>query len=98
MLALGMGANLATFSVTDALLLRMLSVKDPASLFRTVSASGNANDPGGDGGSYTLYREMQKRTSRFAELMAYQAADPALIALDGTEPERLVQCSSAPVP
>lgn len=91
MLALGMGANLATFSVTDAILLRMLPVRDPASLFRTVRASGNAYDSGGDGGSDILYREMQKRTSRFAQLMAYQAADPAVISIDRTEPERLMQ-------
>jgi predicted permease len=91
MLALGMGANLATFSVTDAILLRMLPVRDPASLFRTVRASGNAYDGGGDGGSYTVYEEMRTRTSRFAELMAYQAADPAVISIDRAEPERLVQ-------
>jgi hypothetical protein len=92
MLALGMGANLATFSVTDAILIRMLPVRDPASLFRTVRASGNAYDSGGDGGSYILYREMQKRTSRFAELMAYQAADPAVISIDRrAKPERLMQ-------
>ncbi len=90
MLALGMGANLATFSVADAILLRMLPVSDPASLFRTVGANGNAYASGG-GGSYILYREMQKRTSRFAELMAYQPADPAFISIDGTEPERLMQ-------
>ncbi len=91
LLALGMGANLATFSVTDAILLRMLPVRDPASLFRTVRASGNADDSGGDGGSYILFREMQKRTSEFAELMAYQSADPAAISLGRAEPERLVQ-------
>ncbi|HEX4808029.1 MAG TPA: ABC transporter permease [Bryobacteraceae bacterium] len=91
MLALGMGANLATFSVMDAILLRMLPARDPASLFRMVRASGNANDSGGDGGSYILYREMQRRTSRFADLMAYQAADPAVISIGRTEPERLMQ-------
>ncbi|MGA8030032.1 MAG: ABC transporter permease [Bryobacteraceae bacterium] len=91
MLALGMGANLATFSVTNAILLRMLPVRDPASLFRTVRASANANDSGGDGGSYILYGEMQRRARRFAELMAYQAADPAVISIGPAEPERLIQ-------
>ncbi len=47
MLALGIGANLATFSVTDAILIRMLPVRDPASLFRTVRANGNVSDSGG---------------------------------------------------
>jgi hypothetical protein len=91
MLALGMGANLATFSVADAILLRMLPVRDPASLFRMVRASGNADDSGGDGGSYTVYLEMQKRTSRLAELLAYQPADTPVISIDSREPERLTQ-------
>jgi predicted permease len=90
MLALGMGANLATFSVTDAILLRMLPVRDPASLFRMVGVNGDAYGMGG-GGSYILYREMQNRTSRFADLMAYQAAEPAAISIDRSEPERLMQ-------
>jgi predicted permease len=89
-LALGMGANLATFSIADALLLRMLPVRDPASLFRTVRASGNGTDSGGDTGSYALFREMQKRTSRFADLMAYQAAGSAVISIARSEPERLM--------
>ncbi len=90
MLALALGANLVVFSVTDALLLRMLPVQDPASLFRTVRAGGNANDSGGDGASYVLYREMQKRTKHLAELMAYQTASPAPIVINEIEPERLV--------
>lgn len=91
MLALGIGANLATFSVTDAILIRMLPVRDPASLFRTVRAIGNVSDSGGGGGSYILYREMQKRADSLADLVAYQAANPALISIDRAEPERLVQ-------
>lgn len=91
MLALGMGANLAVFSVTDALLLRMLPVKDPAALFRMVRASGNGNDSGGDSASYVLYREMQKRASQLADLIAYQPASSVSIGINGVEPERLVQ-------
>lgn len=90
MLALGMGATLAIFSVTDAILLRMLPVKDPASLFRMVGANGDAYGMGG-GGSYKLYVEMQKRTRPFAELIAYQAAEPDSIAIGRDEPERLLQ-------
>ncbi len=72
-LALGMGANLATFSVTDAILFRMLPVKDPGSLFQTVNASGQAYDPG-SGSSYPLFLQMRQRTSKFADLMAYGTA------------------------
>jgi hypothetical protein len=90
MLALGIGANLAIFSVMDAILLRMLPVRDPGSLFRTVGASGNSYDFGG-GGSYPVYREMRKRTRRFADLMAYQAAEPTPISIGNAEPGRLMQ-------
>jgi predicted permease len=88
-LAIGMGANLATFSVTDAILLRMLPVRDPASLFRMVRATGNATDAGNVGCSYPLYLEMQKRDRGLADLMAYQPADTALVSIGRTEPERL---------
>jgi hypothetical protein len=89
-LALGMGVNLATFSVADAILLRKLPVKDPSSLFRTVHANGNAYYAGG-GTSYNLFLKMQKRAGAFADVMAYQAADPASIAIGGARPERLMQ-------
>lgn len=90
MLGLGIGANLAIFSVTDAILLRMLPVEDPASLFRTVNASGNPYDLGG-GVSYPVYRKMQKRAEGLADLMAYQGAAPTSISIDKSEPERLMQ-------
>jgi hypothetical protein len=89
MLALGMGANLSTFSVADAILLRMLQVKDPASLYRTAHATGNTYDSG-NATSYPLYREMQKRSSRLAELMAYQGAEPAPGSIGRSEQERLM--------
>jgi predicted permease len=89
-LALGMGANLSTFSVTDAILLRLLPVKDPGSLFRTVNASGNAYDAGG-GSSYPLFLKMQRQTSAFSDLMAYQTGDLASVSIGQSAPERLMQ-------
>ncbi len=91
MLALGMGANVATFSVADALLLRMLPVKDPGMLFRTVRANADANEIAGDGVSYLLYQEMRKRTEGLADLAAYQSADFAPVAIGGNEPTRVMQ-------
>ena len=41
-LALGIGANVAVFSVMDAMLLRMLPVEEPGRLFRSVRANGSA--------------------------------------------------------
>lgn len=90
MLALAMGATLAIFSVTDAILLRMLPVKDPASLFRMVGTNGDAYGMGG-GGSYKLYLQMQKRTTAFAELIAYQPAEPSIISIAQDEASRLVK-------
>src|SRR6185437_13347769 len=90
MLGLGIGANLAIFSVTDAILLRMLPVEDPASLFRTVNVNGNAYDLGG-GVSYHVYRKMQKRAEALTDLMAYQTAAPVSISINNSEPERLMQ-------
>jgi macrolide transport system ATP-binding/permease protein len=93
-LALGMGTNLATFSVTDAILLRMLPVKDPQSLFRTVNASGNPYDAGG-GSSYPLFLQMRKRTSAFADLMAYQPGNLVNVNIGQSEPERLAACGNS---
>jgi predicted permease len=89
-LALGIGANLSTFSVADSILLRMLPVKDPGSLFRTVNASGNAYDAGG-GTSYPLFLDMQKGTSAFSDLMAYQTGDLVSVSIGQSPPERLMQ-------
>lgn len=89
LLALGMGANLATFSVTDAILLRMLPVKDPQLLFRTFNASGNAYDAGG-GSSYPLFLQMRRRTGALADLVAYRTGD-ASVQLGQSEPQRPMQ-------
>ena len=89
-LALSMGANLATFSVTQAILIRLLPVKDPGSLFRTVSASGNAYDSG-SGCSYRLFLEMQTRSTAFSELMAYQPAEFVSVSAGQSGTQRLMQ-------
>jgi predicted permease len=89
-LALGLGANIATFSVADAILLRMLPVKDPGSLFQTVNASGNEADAGG-ASSYPLFLQMQQRTKALADLMAYRPADRASVSIADSPAQRLMQ-------
>ncbi len=72
-LALGIGANTAIFSLTDALLLKSLPVNDPAQLV----LFGNGLDEGISDGfpnrwlfSYPFYREMQKRNHVFSDVAA----------------------------
>jgi hypothetical protein len=83
MLALGIGATVATFSVMDPILLKMLPVKDPASLFRTVGINAVADDTSGVGTSYRVFQQMRERTRTLADLMAYQPADEQTTTLDG---------------
>ncbi len=91
-LALGIGANLSTFSVIDAIMLRMLPVKDPGSLFRTVRADGNLSEAS-SGISYSLFLDAKKRTGALADLMAYQTTDLVRISIGQSEPEPMMQQS-----
>jgi predicted permease len=72
-LALGIGANTAIFSLTDAVLLKSLPVNDPAQLV----LFGDGLDEGISDGfpnrwlfSYPFYREMQKRNHVFSDVAA----------------------------
>ncbi len=67
----------------------MLPVKDPASLFRTVYASGEASDSSGS--SYRLFLEMQQRTKPLADLMAYAPAAFASVSIANSAAQRLTQ-------
>lgn len=68
-LALGIGANAAIFSLTDALLLRPLPVKSPGSVMAVNldTASGN---PGGI--SYPDYRDLRGAAKSFDGLVAFE--------------------------
>src|SRR5712671_5844274 len=72
-LALGIGANTAIFSLTDAVMLKSLPVKDPAGLV----LFGSGLDQGISDGfpnpelySYPFYREIQKRNQVFSDVAA----------------------------
>src|SRR5713226_4054325 len=72
-LALGIGANTAIFSLTDAVMLKSLPVKDSAGLV----LFGSGLDQGISDGfpnpelySYPFYREMQKRNQVFSDVAA----------------------------
>jgi len=82
-LALGIGANTATFSLMDQLLLRLLPVKDPESL---VMLSQRGTNMGGNDGeranSYPIYQDYQQRAEAFSEVFCQKMSEAA-ITLDG---------------
>ncbi len=68
-IALGIGANGAVFSLTDALLLRPLPVHHPDSVV-TLSGATPGDERGGM--SYPNYRDLRAQSQSFDGLLAYQ--------------------------
>jgi predicted permease len=81
-LALGIGANVAIFTLVDAVLLKSLPVADPGALYRL----GNADNCCVEGGmqdswdlySYDLYKELRDHTPQFSQMAAFQAAPQSI--------------------
>src|ERR1700691_236764 len=78
MLALGIGANTAVFSVMNAVLMQLLPVQRPRGLFYVRMANGESNPPGsGDTGdahtsfSEPTYEALRQRSDIFEALIAY---------------------------
>lgn len=91
-LSLGIGANIATFSVLDALLLRLLPVSDPNSLFRMVGAQRGPADPSTEV-SFKVFEKMRERAAPFDDLMAYSSAAERTIRIGNGPEQQLVQQS-----
>src|ERR1700751_622187 len=79
-IALGIGANVAIFTLVHAILLRSLPVTNPATLYRVGDLDdccvngGFINDNGDfDLFSYELYRHIQDNTPEFEQLAAFQS-------------------------
>jgi hypothetical protein len=83
-LALGIGANSAIFSLTDALLLRPLPVLDPGSLL-TVSTNTPDNPFGGT--SFQDYRDLRDKSQSFDSMAAYQLYTFGLAPSPGVQPQ-----------
>src|SRR5262245_4538425 len=97
-LALGIGANVALFSVVNAVLLRPLPYHEPDRLVRL--ASTNQNDSQIRAGfSYPRFLDVQQRQQVFSDL-ALSAGNPFTLTTRGADPEYVIglQASAALLP
>ena len=69
-LALGIGADVAVFSIVDAALLRPLPYRDPQRLVQITDRDLRARGPSKLFGSYSDFREYQQHSRSFEELAA----------------------------
>lgn len=85
-LALGIGANTAMFSLTDAVLYRDLAVRDPDTLVRIFSTE----EKGGDitNGSWPEFAAVRDEVDGIRDAAAYSGMNPVLAAWQDGERER----------
>jgi predicted permease len=94
-LALGIGANVAIFTLVQGILLRSLPVADPSQLYRigdrtTCCYYDGFEDDAGDFDlfSYDLYRQFKEAGPEFEQLAAVQAGGSGYSVRAGAEPPR----------
>ncbi|HKG95917.1 MAG TPA: ABC transporter permease, partial [Gemmatimonadaceae bacterium] len=89
LLALGVGANTAMFSLVDAVLFRRLAVERSEELLR-VYASGAGSERGALSEiSYPAYADFRDQATAFAGLAGYRDNVPLHLAAAGAAPERV---------
>jgi predicted permease len=94
-LALGIGANIAIFTLVQGILLRSLPVTDPSHLYRigdktTCCYYDGFEDEAGDFDmfSYELYQQFKQGAPEFEQLAAVQAGGSGYSVRAGAEPPR----------
>ena len=77
-LALGIGANTAVFSTLNALLLKMLPVRDPEHVYTVVLVNGGTQPPNTDGTgngntsfSFPVFQALRKEKRVFSDVIAH---------------------------
>src|SRR5687767_12639390 len=81
-LALGIGANTAIFSVLDAVLLRMLPVRNPEQLVVLTHAGG---DRSGNGFPYPVFEQLRELNPVFSDLLAFSTWPEVTTTIQGQE-------------
>jgi predicted permease len=96
-LAIGIGAGTAVFSLTDAVLLRTMAVRDPASLvlmrwtsgpvfpFTSLNGNGDQNETGlaSTSFSHVAYRSFRDEASRYLDVLGFADLYQVNAAVDG---------------
>ncbi|MEO8219077.1 MAG: ABC transporter permease, partial [Acidobacteriota bacterium] len=86
-LALGIGANTAIFSLVDTILFRRLPVPAPGRVMRLFVTGNGSADLGGF--SFPIYERMRNDSSSFSGLAAYSSGNAMNLAIGGSAPERI---------
>ena len=81
-LALGIGANTAIFSVLDAVLLKMLPVRNPEQLLALNHAGG---DRSGNGFAYPVFERLRNQNQAFSDLFAFSTWPESAATINGRE-------------
>ena len=88
-LALGLGANIAIFSLIHSVMLESLPVREPGRLY-VVSYTKRSGRAGGTAGfSYPGYEAFRDGTRSFAGTFAYSHLDPLKASLSGAETDSI---------
>lgn len=94
-LALGIGANVAIFSLVEDVLLRLLPVRNPEELVMLSDPEARGTSTGARTGprplfTYEEFLQLRDQTSVFSPLMAVQSAlDGVAVRIHGAEPEEV---------